>query len=132
MWFAAILPMAPVHTPPTDGNFNKYMPRVLKQIILLALPHFWPKKNSCHALWRGTRVRKKIKEIHYQACSQATNTVGRAASSADACTVFTRIQDNSNLSPPPNKTHLPRQCIYPNLRQTPQNKMSVKKYYTIN
>jgi hypothetical protein len=44
MWFAAILPGAPVHTPPPDGNINKYMPQVLKQIILLALSHFWPQK----------------------------------------------------------------------------------------
>jgi hypothetical protein len=28
MWFAAILPVAPVHIPPTDGNINKYMPHL--------------------------------------------------------------------------------------------------------
>jgi hypothetical protein len=28
MWFAAILPVAPVRIPPTDGNLNNYMPRL--------------------------------------------------------------------------------------------------------
>jgi len=44
MWFAAILPVAPVHIPPTDGNINKYMPQALKQITLLTPSHFWPQK----------------------------------------------------------------------------------------
>jgi len=30
MWFAAILPEAPIHIPPTDGNINKYMPCLKK------------------------------------------------------------------------------------------------------
>jgi len=31
MWFAAILPVAPVHILPTDSNINRHMPHVLNR-----------------------------------------------------------------------------------------------------
>jgi len=53
----------------------------------------------------------------------------------DYTTIFTQMQHDSNLRWLPKKTRLPRANVrtYPNLRQSPKNKMSAKEnYFTIN
>jgi hypothetical protein len=36
MWFAYLLPVAPVHTLPSDSNIYKYMPHALKHIYCIS------------------------------------------------------------------------------------------------
>jgi hypothetical protein len=36
MWFAFLLPVAPVNIPPSDGNVQKYMPCAFKHIYAIS------------------------------------------------------------------------------------------------
>ena len=43
--------------------------------------------------------------------------------------IFTQMQDDCNLRPPPTKTSAKGKCTYPNLKWHTKNKMSAKKKY---
>jgi hypothetical protein len=74
MWFACLLPMAPVHIPICDGKIYKYMWHDFKHTYSIScVDTFLANKNSCHQLVSDPHMSLCRKILIWMVCQNLDN-----------------------------------------------------------